>query len=120
MSTTKTYSGGCQCGAVRYHVELDLSQPVISCNCSMCGRSGTLLSFVPAARFTLESGEESLTNYQFNHHIIQHLFCKVCGIKSFARGKSPDGSDTVAVNTRCLNDVDLKTLSVQEFDGKHR
>ena len=120
MSTTKTYSGGCHCGAVRYRTELDLSQPVISCNCSMCGRSGTLLSFVPAERFTLESGEESLVNYQFNHHIIQHLFCKVCGIKSFARGKTKEGADTVAVNTRCLDDVDLKALNVQEFDGKHR
>lgn len=118
MSTTKTYSGGCHCGAVRYRAELDLSQPVISCNCSMCGRSGTLLSFVSADRFTLESGEASLTNYKFNHHIIEHLFCKTCGIKSFARGKSKDGSDTVAVNTRCLDDVDLKALPIQEFDGK--
>jgi hypothetical protein len=118
--STKTYTGGCHCGAVRYRAELDLSQPVISCNCSMCGRSGTLLSFVPADRFTLEAGEESLTNYKFNNHIIEHLFCKVCGIKSFARGKAQDGSDTVAVNTRCLGDLDLKTLTVQEFDGKNR
>ena len=120
MSDTKTHSGGCHCGAVRYRVQLDLSQPVISCNCSMCGRSGTLLAFVPAAAFTLESGESSLTNYKFNNHIIEHLFCKTCGIKSFARGKAKDGSDTVAINTRCLDDVDLKALKVQEYDGKNR
>lgn len=117
--TTKTHSGGCHCGAVRYHVELDLSQPVISCNCSMCGRSGTWLAFVPAASFTLDSGEASLQNYKFNNHIIEHLFCKTCGIKSFARGKGRDGSDTVAVNTRCLDDIDLKALTVKEYDGKN-
>src|SRR5687768_16386323 len=114
---TKIHSGGCHCGAVRYQVELDRSQPVISCNCSMCGRSGTLLAFVPNDRFTPESGADSITSYKFNNHIIDHLFCKACGIKSFARGKAPDGSDTVAINTRCLDDVDLKALTVQEYDG---
>lgn len=120
MSEMKTHSGGCHCGAVRYEVTLDLSQPVISCNCSMCGRAGTLLSFVPDSQFTLKSGEERLTNYLFNKHAIQHLFCSVCGIKSFARGKSRDGGDMVAVNVRCLDDVDLKTLSVHEYDGKNK
>lgn len=117
MSTQK-HSGGCHCGAVRFTTELDLSEPVISCNCSICGRSGAWLAFVPADRFSLESGADSLTSYKFNKHIIDHLFCKTCGIKSFARGKRPDGADTIAVNTRCLDDVDLKALKVQEYDGK--
>src|SRR5215470_5073687 len=85
------YAGGCHCGAVRYTVEADLSQPVMSCNCSMCGRAGTLLSFVPSEKFKLEQGSDSLTDYQFNKHAIHHLFCKVCGIKSFARGQTPAG-----------------------------
>jgi len=74
MSESTTHSGGCQCGRVRYDVRLDLSKPVISCNCSMCGRAGTLLAFVPADQFTLRSGEDVLTDYQFNNHIIHHLF----------------------------------------------
>ena len=114
------HSGGCHCGKVRYRVNIDLEKPVTSCNCSMCGRSGTLLSFVPAGEFTLESGDDVLTDYQFNHHVIHHLFCRVCGIKSFARGKSRDGSDTVSVNTRCLDGVDLETLKINKFDGKSR
>ena len=28
----KTYTGGCQCGAVRYEVSADIGE-VISCNC---------------------------------------------------------------------------------------
>ncbi|HVY39914.1 MAG TPA: GFA family protein [Polyangia bacterium] len=116
----KTYEGGCQCGRVRYDVRLDLSQPVISCNCSMCGRAGTLLTFVPASQFTLKSGGESLTNYQFNKHVIHHLFCSVCGIKSFARGVGRDGGEQVAVNVRCLDDVDLDALKIQKFDGRAR
>jgi hypothetical protein len=114
------HKGGCHCGEVRYEVELDLAQPVISCNCSMCGRSGTLLSFAPADRFTLLSGEGSLTEYRFNTHSINHLFCSRCGIKSFSRGVTPDGKPMVAINTRCLDDVDVASLQVKEFDGKSR
>ena len=115
-----TYTGSCHCGAVRYEVALDLEKPVISCNCSMCGRVGSLLTFVPDGDFKLLAGEESLTDYQFNKHVIHHVFCRVCGIKSFARGVARDGSATAAINTRCLDDVDLARLNVTPFDGKSR
>ena len=114
------HEGGCHCGKVRYRVTLDLEKPVISCNCSMCGRSGTLLTFVPAETFELLSGDESLTDYQFNQHVIHHLFCRVCGIKSFARGKTANGDAIAAVNVRCLDDVELTKLNIQPFDGRSR
>jgi len=117
MSAMETYAGGCHCGHVRYEVKLDLAKPVISCNCSMCGRSGTLLTFVPADQFTLISGDDVLIDYQFNKHVIHHLFCRICGIKSFARGTGPKGP-TVAINTRCLDGVDLANLNVMPYDGK--
>ena len=117
MTQPNVHHGGCHCGAVRFRVEVDLSKPVISCNCSICSRSGTLLSFVPASAFTLEKGEGEVTDYQFNKRRSHHLFCKTCGIRSFARGEGPKGA-TVAINTRCLDDVDPSTLSLQHFDGK--
>lgn len=116
--SAKTYSGSCHCGAVRYDVELDLSQPVITCNCSMCTRMGSILSFVPAAQFHLRSGEDKLTDYQFNKKVIHHLFCSTCGIRSFARGAMPDGSPIVAVNVRCLDGVELDRLETRPYDGK--
>lgn len=118
MSQPSKYTGSCHCGAVRYTVEADLSQPVMACNCSMCGRTGTLLSFVPSESFHLEQGSDSLTDYQFNKHRIHHLFCKVCGIKSFARGVGPGGKEMAAVNVRCLEGVDPEKLQVKHFDGK--
>jgi hypothetical protein len=119
MSEAKKHTGGCHCGKVRYAAEVDLSAPVLECNCSMCGRTGTLLSFIPASKFTLLSGEDSLTDYQFNKKNIHHLFCKVCGTKSFARGTGRDGAANVAINARCLDDVDVSTLTVKKYDGKH-
>lgn len=117
MSETRQH-GGCHCGAVRYHVDIDMTATAVTCNCSICGRAGTILSFVPAAKFTLEKGEDALVSYQFNKKHIDHLFCRTCGIKSFARGKARDGGDMVAVNLRCIDDVDVSKLETTAFDGK--
>ena len=115
-----THQGGCHCGAVRYTVQLDLDAPAITCNCSMCGRAGSYLMFVPAASFTLDKGEANLTDYQFNKHVIHHVFCKTCGIKAFARGKNPKGEDTVAINVRTIDDIDVFHVQTKQFDGKSR
>ena len=47
------YSGSCHCGAVAFTVEGDPPAGAMSCNCSHCRRKGFLLTFVPAAQFTL-------------------------------------------------------------------
>lgn len=117
MPATKTHSGGCHCGAVRYEVDTDLSG-AITCNCSICQKSGAILTFVPGARFRLLSGAESLTDYQFNRKVIHHLFCKVCGVRSFGRGTGPDGAEMAAINVRCLDDVDLAAVPVTAYDGR--
>lgn len=117
MTEPKTYTGSCHCGAVRYEVTMELGT-VLACNCSMCSRAGTWLAFVPADKFKLLSGEDSLSGYKFNKHKIEHMFCKVCGIKPFAKGVDKAGNDIRAINTRCLEDVDLTKLDVQNVDGK--
>jgi hypothetical protein len=117
MSQAK-HRGSCHCGKVSYDVTLDLEQPVIGCNCSMCGRSGTLLSFVPENAFQLLSGDEDLKDYQFNKHVVHHFFCSTCGIKPFARGRMPDGTPTVGINVRCLDGVDVDALKIHKYDGK--
>jgi hypothetical protein len=98
---------------------MELSGGAIQCNCSICAKRGWLLAFTPAGSFRLTTGEDMLTDYQFNKKIIHHLFCKACGTASFARGVAPDGSESVAINVRCLDDVDLATVTVMPYDGKH-
>jgi hypothetical protein len=117
MAVSK-HRGSCHCGAVKYTVELDTNAPTICCNCSMCGRSGTLLQFVTPDHFRLEHGETNLTDYKFNKHVVHHMFCKTCGIKSFARGQGPKGP-MIAINMRCLEDVDVSALNLTHIDGKY-
>ena len=77
-----------------------------------------MLSFVPAESFNLLSGEDKLTDYQFNKKVIHHLFCNICGVQSFSRGVDAEGRQAVAVNVRCLDGVDAESLNSQQFDGK--
>ena len=114
----QTYSGGCQCGKVRYEVDMDIAE-VIACNCSRCRRLGSLLAFAPVTQFRLLSGDTDLASYEFNRHLIHHMFCSTCGIQSFAIGKNPKtGAEMAAINVRCLDDLDPDAFNVRKVDGK--
>ena len=118
MADAKTYTGSCHCGNVRYRVSTDLSK-VMQCNCSICSKAGYLLTFVPAEKFKLVSGEENLSDYRFHKKKIRHLFCKTCGVETFGRRVKPEpGKDTLAVNVRCLKGVELKDLNLKFYDGR--
>ncbi len=116
MAETKTYTGSCHCGRVSYEADADLGS-VLSCNCSSCRRRGTLLAFVTDDKFRLKSGADALTRYAFNQKVIDYQFCETCGVLPFARGQRPDGVQTVALNVRCLDGVDLDALTIKKFDG---
>jgi hypothetical protein len=119
MPDRKTYTGSCHCGAVSYEVTTNLAS-TITCNCSICSRAGWVLNFVPAENFTLLQGEENLTSYKFHKNIIDHLFCKTCGIHSFGRGIGSDGIAMIGVNVRCLDHFDITSITPTAFDGKSR
>jgi hypothetical protein len=51
-------------------------------------------------------------------HRIHHLFCSTCGIESYARGKSADGADMVAINLRCLDNVDSGSFRAGRSAGE--
>jgi hypothetical protein len=108
--------GGCHCGAVRFRVELPSRLTVHDCNCSMCSKTGFLHVIVPEDRFELIAGADRLTGYSFNTGVARHLFCSLCGVKSFYRPRSnPDGW---SVNARCLDAYDTLDVRIEPFDGR--
>ncbi|MFT3974375.1 MAG: GFA family protein [Amaricoccus sp.] len=113
---TEHHSGSCQCGAVAFEADVDISKP-FTCNCSRCRRLGARLAFTPESAFTLLKGADSLAEYTFNKHVIRHQFCKVCGIEPFAFAPGRDGTPMAAINVNCLDGVDAAALPVQHFDG---
>lgn len=113
----RTFTGSCHCGAVRYEADAVIDA-VVSCNCSICSRNGSLLAFTGEEDFRLIEGTEALRDYRFNKHVIGHMFCATCGIEPFARGVRPDGVRMVALNVRCLEGVDVENLPVHKYDGR--
>ena len=117
MSRFTSHKGGCHCGAVRFEVDLPDHVEVEACNCSICSMSGNDHIIVPASRFRLLSGADTLTEYRFNTGVARHLFCSVCGIKSFYIPRSnPDG---YGVTWRCLDDWQALEARVNAFDGQN-
>ena len=111
-----THRGGCHCGRVRFEVRAPARLRVSECNCTMCSKAGYLHLVVRAEHFQLLSGQQALTRYTFNTGTAQHLFCSVCGIKSFYVPRShPDG---FSVNARCLDEGTVREQIVSPFDGR--
>ncbi len=115
--TLITHTGGCHCSRVRFEVLAPADIPVSHCNCSVCRKSGHRGLIVPKDRFTLLSGEEDLSEYNYNTGVARHLFCRHCGIKSFYVPRShPDG---ISVNAHCLDEGTVTNMRTREFDGQN-
>lgn len=112
-----TVIASCHCGDVRISFPA-LPAEAMSCNCSHCSKKGFLLGFFPADQVTVESGADRVTTYTFNRHVIQHRFCRTCGVQVYAEGKMPDGSPTKAVNLRTVDGADISGLRIKEVDGR--
>lgn len=118
MVEARTYHGHCHCGAVRFEADTALDTPAM-CNCSRCQRLGWVMQSVPADKFRLLSGDDKLTNYHFNTNTIDHLFCSICGIESFARGRDGQGAETMMINLNALEDApEIDRNAIKHWDGR--
>src|SRR5512140_526251 len=119
MPNTKTYTGGCHCGMVRFECTTDLAM-VTACNCSICTKKGLHFAFLAPKSFVLRAGEDNLKEYLFNKHAIRHQLCADCGVDVFARGSKPDGTEVVALNVSCIDGIELVKLAMTPVDGRNR
>ncbi len=107
--------GGCHCGAVRFRAVLPAEPvPALECNCSICSMTGFIHIIVGHENFHLDSGQAILTSYRFGSGAAEHLFCSLCGIKSFYQPRSHPGS--WSVNAYALDQ--RPELAIHFFDGR--
>lgn len=77
------YSGGCQCGAIRYRVDGELSNPHV-CHCRMCQKAAgnyfMPLAKTPVDAFTLTRGSVA---WFHSSDPVRRGFCANCGTPLF-------------------------------------
>jgi len=110
------YKGSCHCGKVAFEIDGELTQ-VTECNCTICSKKGALQWGVSPTSFHLLTPAENIGTYTFGGQTIKHRFCPTCGIHTFAEGVL-SGRSMVVVNARCLQEIELSSLSVKHFDGR--
>ncbi|MBB5572011.1 MULTISPECIES: GFA family protein [Rhizobium] len=83
MTIAEGYSGGCQCGAVRYRAAGPIGYPHL-CHCRMCqkasGNYALPLGSVQRADFELTRGEPS---WFHSSDLVRRGFCNACGTPLF-------------------------------------
>lgn len=109
--------GGCHCGAIKFSAQVDPDSTLLNCNCSICRMTGFQHLIVRHQDFTLHSGQDQLVHYQFNTRQADHLFCSICGIKSFYQPRSHP--DCWSINVNCLEDFELSDWAIEDFDGQN-
>jgi len=77
--------------------------------------TGFLHIMVPHDQFELVTGRDALTSYRFGTGAAEHLFCAICGVKSFYQPRSHP--DAWSINANCLDRP--VELAIEIFDGRH-
>jgi hypothetical protein len=110
-------TGGCHCRAVRFEAEVAAEVEILDCNCSICAMTGFRHLIVPHSDFRLLAGEAELTHYRFGTRTADHLFCSVCGVKSFYQPRSHP--EAWSLNVNALDDSAGLTMTARPFDGRN-
>lgn len=110
------YNGNCHCGAIKFKFLSEKLVEIWKCNDSICKPYDYQHLFIKHKDFNLLSGNQEISSYKFGTKNAEHLFCKICGIKSFYQPRSHP--DMYSINLRCVNNPP-SVKKIFEFDGSN-
>lgn len=115
MSKTN-YTARCHCGDLRFSFKSEEIKTGVRCDCSICIRKGAVMSsqYIPHKDFTPIENTEALSDYRWNDRVVNHLFCKTCGIYPY-HGNEEYG---YRVNLGCVEQLNPLELEIRVLDGK--
>src|SRR5262245_40968269 len=114
----QTYRGSCHCGRVSFEFESEAITDGCRCNCSICVRKGATMSrrYYAPSDFKELSGKAELTLYHFGDVMVNHYFCKHCGVYPFHDAIQKPGH--YRINLGCVEGVDIFALEIVLLDGR--
>ena len=71
-------------------------------------------NYIPGADFTPHSNPSDMTDYRWNDRMVNHLFCKACGIYPY----HGDNDYGYRVNLGCVEGLDPLSLEIKIIDGR--
>ncbi|MCB9655632.1 MAG: GFA family protein [Deltaproteobacteria bacterium] len=115
MPDLKTYDGHCHCGAVRFRLKTETITTGVRCNCSICIRKGAVMSsrYFKSTELESISGLEHLSAYRCGDKLMDHVFCRICGIYPFHEWEG-----AYRVNLGCIDNLDIFGLEIALIDGR--
>jgi hypothetical protein len=111
-----TLVGTCHCGAVRLVLP---SRPrvLVSCNCSICRRYGTLWTYFRADRVRVEHAPKATQAYAWGTRRLRFVRCARCGCITHWEVARPRASSHIGVNARILEPEVVEGIRVRRLDG---
>lgn len=108
--------GACHCGAVRLTLP---SRPrvLVSCNCSICRRYGTLWTYFRADRVRVERTPGGTQAYAWGGRRLRFVRCAGCGCVTHWELARPRPASRIGVNARLLEPEVLEGIRVRRLDG---
>lgn len=81
MCDSRSYSGSCLCGQVKYSFDVE-PRALVACHCSRCrkatGSAFGTFALVPKDHFAWTAGSEHIATFASSTHA-RRLFCRECG-----------------------------------------
>lgn len=106
----------CHCGRIRFEVTADIDE-VVECNCSICVRSGFLHWYVEPSTVRFLTEKQGVSTYWWRTITGGQHFCSNCGAALLRT--STEFPPPVSVNARCIEGIDLASLNIRQFNGRH-
>lgn len=115
--TPDRHTGGCLCGAVRFHVKGKL-KPIDACHCKQCRRwSGHVWASTGSklGDLTITKGEDQLAWY-ISSEFARRGFCKTCGSSLFWHAdRAEKWKHNIAIGAGCMDEPTGLSLTKHIF-----
>lgn len=113
----QTYLGACHCGSIRFRLTIEPITRGLRCNCSLCVRRGAVMSarYFEPDEIRVES-RDALTCYRWGDRLVEHWFCRFCGVYTFHNPVATPGR--YRVNLGCIESIDTSSLQIDVVDGR--
>ena len=112
-------TASCHCGKVTLELRR-APRALTQCNCSICRRYGALWGYFRRRSVLVRAARSALASYSWGNQVREFRHCRSCGCLTHYqhRLKKRDGSDTLAVNMRNVDQPELiATAQITLLDG---